>query len=87
MWEIARPKRSEAHPTMKPVELVRRAIEASSQPGDGVLDPFGGAGSTLIAAEQTGRTAYLAELEPRFCDVIVKRFEEFSGTKAERIAQ
>jgi DNA modification methylase len=84
VWEVARPKRSEEHPTMKPVELVRRAVEASSQPGDGVLDPFGGAGSTLIAAEQSGRTAYLSELEPRFCDVIVQRFESFSGTKAER---
>jgi site-specific DNA-methyltransferase (adenine-specific) len=84
VWEIARPKRSEEHPTMKPVELVRRAVEASSQPGDAVLDPFGGAGSTLIAAEQTGRTAYLSELEPHFCNVIVRRFEEFSGTRAER---
>lgn len=71
---------------MKPVELVRRAVEASSQPGDGVLDPYGGAGSTLIACEQSGRTAYLSELEPRFCDVIVKRFEEYGGTKAERVA-
>jgi DNA modification methylase len=86
VWEVARPKRSEEHPTMKPVELVRRAVEASSQPGDGVLDAFGGAGSTLIACEQSGRTAYLSELEPRFCDVIVKRFEEFTGTKAEREA-
>jgi site-specific DNA-methyltransferase (adenine-specific) len=87
VWEIPRPKRSEEHPTMKPVELVQRAVEASSQPGDGVLDPFGGAGSTLIAAEQTGRTAYLAELEPRFVDVIVQRFETFSGAKAEREAE
>ncbi len=85
VWEIARPRRSEEHPTMKPVELVRRAVEASSQPGDGVLDPFGGAGSTLIAAEQTGRTAYLVEIEPAFCDVIIQRYEEFTGQRAERL--
>lgn len=85
VWEIPRPRRSEEHPTMKPVELVARAINNSSRPGDAVLDPFGGSGSTLIAAEQTGREAFLMELEPLFCDVIVRRFEEFTGTKAERI--
>jgi DNA modification methylase len=70
---------------MKPVELVARAIGNSSRPGDGVLDPFGGSGTTLIASEQTGRKALLMELDPLFCDVIVRRYEEFSGKKAERI--
>lgn len=62
-----------------------RAIANSSRPGDGVLDPFGGFWTTLIAAEQTGRKAFLMELEPLYCDVIVRRFESFSGKKAERI--
>ena len=71
---------------MKPVELPTRAIENSSRPGDAVLDPFGGAGSTLIAAEQTGRTAHLVEIDPRHCDTIVARYEQFTGRKAERAA-
>lgn len=85
VWEIARPKRSEEHPTMKPVELGVRAIRNSSQPRDNVLDLFGGSGSTLIAAEQSDRNAFLMELEPGYCDVIVKRYETFTGKKAERI--
>ena len=84
VWEVPRPRRSEAHPTMKPVELVARAINNSSRPGDVVLDPFGGSGSTLIAAEQTGRRACLLELEPRYCDVILRRWEAFTGKTAER---
>jgi DNA modification methylase len=85
VWEVARPKRSEEHPTMKPVELVCRALQNSSRMGDHVIDPFGGSGSTLIAAEQSKRKAHLMELEPRYCDVIVKRWESFTGEKAERI--
>jgi DNA modification methylase len=85
VWEIPRPKRSELHPTCKPVELVARAIANSSAPGDGVIDCFGGSGTTLIAAEQTGRKGYLMELDPLYCDVIVRRWEQFSGKKAERI--
>src|SRR5262249_53807005 len=85
VWEIPRPKRSEEHPTMKPVELVRRAIQNSSRAGDRVLDPFGGSGTTLIAAEQTGRNAFLMELDPLYCDVIVQRFEKFTGKKAKRV--
>jgi DNA modification methylase len=73
------------HLTEKPVELARRAIEYSSLPGEVVLDPFAGSGSTLIGAEQTGRRACLMELDPLYCDVIVARFEAFSGTKAERV--
>ena len=68
---------------MKPVELVERAINNSSKPGDVVLDGFGGSGSTLIAAEKTGRKARLIELDPKFCDVIVKRWEEYNGNKAQ----
>jgi DNA modification methylase len=73
------------HLTEKPVELAVRAIQHSSLPGEHVLDLFGGSGSTLIAAEQTGRKAFLMELDPPYCDVIVTRFEQFTGKKAERI--
>jgi DNA modification methylase len=73
-----------SHLTEKPVELAARAIQYSSRPGENVLDLFGGSGSTLIAAEQTGRKAFLMELDPLYCDVITQRFERFSGKKAER---
>lgn len=72
------------HLTEKPVELAVRAITYSSRPGENVLDLFGGSGSTLIAAEQTDRRAYLMELDPLYCDVIVERFEKFTGKKAAR---
>lgn len=68
---------------MKPVELVERAINNSSKLGDIVLDGFGGSGSTIIAAEKTGRKARLIELDPKFCDVIVRRWEEYTGQKAQ----
>jgi DNA modification methylase len=71
------------HLTEKPVELAARAMDYSSKPGENVLDLFGGSGSTLIAAEQTGRKAFLMELDPLYCDVIVQRFEQFTGQKAE----
>ena len=77
---------SMVHLTEKPVELAVRAIEHASRPGEHVLDLFGGSGSTLIGAEQTGRKAFLMELDPLYCDVIVKRWEDFTGRKAERIA-
>ncbi len=67
---------------MKPVELVARSLTNSSRPGDLVLDPFLGSGTTLIAAEQTGRVCYGMEIDPRYCDVIVRRWEEFTGRKA-----
>lgn len=79
---VAKPKRSEEHPTMKPTELIGRMLLNSSRIGDIVLDPFGGSGSTLIAAEQHGRRARLVELEPRFVDVIVRRWEAFTGKSA-----
>jgi len=72
------------HLTEKPVELAVRAIQYSSRAGENVLDLFGGSGSTLIGCEQTGRRALLMELDPPYCDVIVRRWEEFTGQKAER---
>ena len=76
---------SMVHLTEKPVELAVRAMQYSSREGENVLDLFGGSGSTLIAAEQTGRNAFLMELDQLYCDVIVQRFEKFTGKKAERI--
>jgi DNA modification methylase len=72
------------HLTEKPVELAVRAIQYGSRPGEHVLDLFGGSGSSLIAAEQTGRHAYLMELDPLYCDVIVERWQKFTGQKARR---
>ena len=74
------------HLTEKPVELAVRAMQYSSHAGENVLDLFGGSGSTLIAAEQTGRRAFLMELDPPYCDVIVQRWKKFTGRKAERIS-
>ena len=82
VWEIPRPKVSPEHPTMKPIALVARAILNSSHKGDLVLDSFGGSGSTLIAAEQTERTCHMLELDPKYCDVIVKRYIENTGSDA-----
>ncbi|TVQ62826.1 MAG: chromosome partitioning protein ParB [Phycisphaerales bacterium] len=86
LWHIKKvsPQRM-VHLTEKPVELAQRAIEYSSRPGERVLDLFGGSGSTLIACEMTGRTALLMELDPPYCDVIVQRWEQFTGLKAERV--
>ncbi len=84
VWEIDRPARSAEHPTMKPVALVATAIANSSRPGEVVLDPFGGSGSTLIACEQLGRSARLLELDPRYCDVIVTRWEQATDHQAVR---
>lgn len=70
------------HLTEKPVELARRAMDYSSQPGENVLDLFGGSGSTLIAAQETGRRAFLMEMDPLYCDIIISRFEKFTGMKA-----
>jgi DNA modification methylase len=79
VWFVKKPVVNDLHPTMKPVELVERAIRNSSKSSDTVLDPFGGSGSTLIACEKTGRQARLIELEPKYCDVTVRRFQEFAG--------
>ncbi len=85
VWTVKKVNpQSMVHLTEKPVELAVRAMQFSSLRDENVLDPFGGSGSTLIAAEQTGRRAYLMELDPPYCDVIVQRWEKFSGQKAER---
>lgn len=85
-WHIERPKRNSDHPTMKPIKLCSRAILNSSKTGDIVLDPFGGSGSTLIASEQVGRKCYMVEYEPVYADVIISRWEEFTGKQAVKIA-
>ncbi|WP_312614090.1 site-specific DNA-methyltransferase [Oscillibacter sp.] len=77
LWQIPRPKKSEEHPTMKPVALAGKAVGNSSRPGDTVLDLFGGSGTTLIACEQSDRVNCSLELDPKYCDVIVKRYIEF----------
>jgi DNA modification methylase len=80
VFEVPRPKRSEDHPTIKPVELIRQHIENSCDKWATVIDPFAGSGSTLIACHITGRTARLIELDPRYADVICRRFQEHTGT-------
>jgi site-specific DNA-methyltransferase (adenine-specific) len=85
VWEIARPRRSETHPTMKPVELVARAITNSSVTGGLVFDPFIGSGTTIIAAEQTGRRCAAIELDPRYVQVTIERWEAFTGRTAEKV--
>jgi DNA modification methylase len=82
VWFFDKPHRNDLHPTMKPVELVERAISNSSSKGDLVLDPFAGAGSTLLAAERTGRRACVVEIDPKYGDVIVRRWESYSGQLA-----
>jgi len=79
--EVPRPAASREHPTAKPVELIRRLVSNSSRRGQVVLDPFGGSGSTLIACEELSRRAFLMELDPVYCDVIIERFETLTGTK------
>ena len=79
VWVYPKPNRNKEHPTMKPVELVERAIRNSSEPGDWVLDPFGGSGSTLVAAENIGRRCYMIELDPRFVDVVIARYLSLEG--------
>lgn len=80
-----RPKKSDLHPTMKPVELISYLIQNSSKGGDIVLETFCGSGTTLIACEKTNRTCYGLELDPHYCSVIIQRWQDFSGKKAERI--
>ena len=82
VWFIDKPSKNDLHPTMKPVELVERAIRNSSKSRDIVLDPFGGSGTTLIAAERAGRSARLVELDPRYVDVIVERWQNQTGKSA-----
>jgi DNA modification methylase len=82
VWFVDKPVKNDLHPTMKPVALVERAIRNSSKSRDIVLDPFGGSGSTLIACEKAGRQARLIELDPKYIDTIILRWQEFSGGTA-----
>ena len=82
LWNVDKPMSSKLHPTMKPVELMEIPIQNSSKEQDIVLDPFGGSGSTLIAAEKTGRAARLMEIDPKYCDVIINRWQDYTGKKA-----
>jgi DNA modification methylase len=82
VWSFAKPAVNDLHPTMKPVALIEQAIQNSSRQGDVVLDPFGGSGSTLIACQKTGREARLVEIDPLYVDVIVRRWQEFTGREA-----
>ena len=84
VWNIKKPHKNDLHPTMKPVELVERAIRNSSRPGQVVLDPFCGSGTTLIAAEKSARVARLIELDPHYADVIVRRWQDWTGQQATR---
>jgi DNA modification methylase len=82
VWDIDRPSRSDSHPTMKPIELCERPISFSSKMGDIILDLFLGSGSTLIACEKTNRKCYGMELDEHYCDVIIKRWEDYTGESA-----
>jgi len=86
IWNYKKPHVNDLHPTMKPVELVERAIKNSSKTRDIVIDLFGGSGTTLIACEKTNRQARLMEMDPKYVDVIVKRWEDYTGLKATREA-
>lgn len=87
LLEFDRPSRSELHPTMKPVPLFDYQIRNSSRKGDAVLDLFGGSGTTMVACEQDGRDAFLMELDPRYVDVIIDRWEKLTGQKAELLTK
>lgn len=85
-WRFEKPIRNGDHPTMKPIPLCARAIQNSSKPEEIVLDSFGGSGSTLMAAEQTGRSCYTMEIDPIYADVILRRWEAFTGQTAEKLS-
>ena len=84
VWQIKKPHKNDLHPTMKPVELMERAVRNSSKTRDIVLDPFGGSGTTVIACEKSGRRGRLMELDPKYVDVIIKRWQSFTGKEAQR---
>lgn len=83
LWQIPRPKRSEEHPTMKPVELVERSVANSSKPGEVVFEPFSGSGTTILACEKTGRQCRAIELEPKYVQVAIERWQAFTGRRAQ----
>lgn len=82
-----KPLRSDLHPTMKPIPLFDYLIKNSSKSGDIVLDLFGGSGTTIMACEQNGRNAYVMEYDPRYVDVIIDRWEKYTGQKAKLVAE
>ena len=82
VWECNRPVNSKLHPTMKPIELIEKAVVNSSKSDDIIYEPFAGSGSTLIAAQKNNRKCYAIELDPKYCDVILQRWEDFTGDKA-----
>lgn len=79
VWDVTGPRSNPLHPTMKPVDLYERTIRNHSRKGDRVIEMFGGSGTSLIAAEATGRRAALMEIDPRFCDVIRQRYADYVG--------
>lgn len=85
VWAIDKPAKCDLHPTMKPIELIVNALLNSSEETDNILDCFGGSGSTLMACEQTGRHCYMMEYDEHYCDVIIARWEKFTGRKATKI--
>lgn len=85
VWDIPKPIKSDLHPTMKPIELVENAILDVTKEGDIIVDSFLGSGTTLISAEKTNRICYGMELDPAYCDVIIDRWEKFTGQKAQKI--
>jgi len=82
LWQITHQKSETAHGTQKPVECMRRPIENNSSPGQAVYEPFSGSGTTIIAAEMTGRSCHAIEISPAYIDVAVKRWQDFTGTQA-----
>lgn len=83
MWKVGKDgAQTYMHPTQKPVELAEEAIDKTTRAGARILDLFGGSGSTLIACEKIGRIAYLMELDPKYCDVIIKRWQDYTGKEA-----
>jgi len=87
VWHFPKPLTSKEHPTMKPVDLVKRGIRNSSASGHVVFDPFLGSGTTLIAAEILNRICYGMEFSPDYCDVIIRRWEEYTGEHAQFIEE
>lgn len=86
VWDIDKPLKNDLHPTMKPVELVANCLLDGSKEGDIVLDIFGGSGTTIVAAEETGRRCYMMELDPHYCDVILARWEKLTGQQAHKVS-
>jgi DNA modification methylase len=85
VWDIPKPNKNDLHPTMKPIALIEKAIINSSQEEDTITDPFGGSGSTMIAAENTNRKCYMIEISPEYCQVIINRWEKHTGKKAIKV--